>query len=77
MLACPSSVLRKSSSSGVVMNPSSIGQLGMDVSRSTRNPAWCTPLSLRPTFEHTLRWMKRASSMLRSMFALWINSNMM
>ena len=55
------------SSSGVVMKPNSMRQLGMEVSRKTRNPAWWTPLLGRPVVEQTLRCISLAKSTLRSM----------
>ena len=42
--------------------------LGMDVSLSTRNPAWCTPLFTLPLAEQTSFCIILASSTLLAMF---------
>ena len=76
MLATPSSLFRNCSSEGVEMNPNSMRQLGIDVSRSTRNPACFTPLLGRAATAHVRFCTSRASSTLCAMFLSCINSNM-
>ena len=77
MVFCPSEVFKYFSSSGVVMNPSSMRQLGIDVSLRTRNPAWWTPLFTLPLIAHTSPCMSFAKSTLFAMFLSCMSSNMM
>ena len=64
MRRTPSFELRNFSSAGVEMKPSSVSTEGIDVARSTRKPAWWTPLLRRPAWLTYWRWMHRAKSML-------------
>ena len=63
----PFVVFRKRSSSGVDIKPSSIRQLGIEVSRNTRNPACFTPLSIRPAVAQVRFWTYFAKSTLCAM----------
>ena len=59
------------------MKPNSMSTLGIALARSTRKPAWCTPLSTRLQVPRNCSCISEARRTLCAMYLSCMNSKMM